>query len=344
MISIRLKDLAKKLNAKLYGDEKLIIHSIASIDSAKNGQITFLANNKYLKKIKNCNATAIILKKKRIIKKKKIAILIVKDPYLAYAKLAKILDTTPKPINKIHSSSIIEKNVYFGNKVSIGANSVIEEGAQLGKKVSIGPGCFIGKNVKIKDYTNVLANVSIYHNVKIGKKCLIQSGTVIGADGFGYAKENQKWVKIPQLGTVIIGNNVEIGASTTIDRGSIENTIIENGVIIDNQCQIAHNVIIGKNTAIAGGVIMAGSLKIGQNCMIGGGSVINGHITICDQVIITGMSMVIRSINKPGTYSSGIPLQKNIIWRKTATLTMNIRKIVQKIKRIEKKILKNIIK
>lgn len=337
MIFIKLKKIAKKIKAKLYGDENLTINSIAPLDLAKKGQITFLSNKKYLKKIELCKATAIILKKKYL-KKINITTLVVKNPYLAYAKLAKILDDTPKPANKIHPSSIIEKNVQIGNKVNIGANTVIEEGVKIGNKVSIGAGCFIGKNAIIDDFSQLWSNISIYHNVKIGKKCLIQSGSVIGSDGFGYAQENKKWIKIPQLGSVIIKNNVEIGSCTTIDRGSIENTIIGNGVIIDNQCQIAHNVKIGDNTAIAGGVIMGGSLIIGKNCMIGGASVINGHINICDKVQITGMSMVIRSIKKPGIYSSGIPLQKNKTWRKTAVLIMNISQIFKKIRKLEKKI------
>lgn len=207
----------------------------------------------------------------------------------------------------------------------------------LGNQVIIGAGCFIGKNVKIGRSTRLWANVSIYHNVEIGEQCLIQSGTVIGSDGFGYANEKGQWVKIPQLGTVIIGNNVEIGACTSIDRGALENTIIGNGVIIDNQCQIAHNVIIGDHTAIAGAVTMAGSLKIGQYCMIGGASVINGHMEICDKVTITGMGMVMRPISEPGIYSSGIPLQPNKVWRKTAALVLNINAMAKRLKKLERK-------
>lgn len=338
MIFIKLKKIAKKINAKLYGNENLIINSIAPLNLAKKGQITFLSNKKYIKQLKYCKATAIILKKKHF-KKIKIATLVVQNPYLAYAKLAKILDTTPKPANKIHPYSIIEKNVKIGKKVGIGANTVIEKGVNLGNKVSIGSGCFIGKNVIINDYSKIWSNVSIYHDTEIGKNCLIQAGSVIGSDGFGYAQENKKWKKIPQLGKVIIKNNVEIGACTTIDRGSIENTIIGNGVIIDNQCQIAHNVIIGDNTAIAGGVILGGSLILGKNCMIGGASVINGHIKICNKVNITGMSMIIRSIKKPGIYSSGMPIQENKKWRKTTVLIMNINKIYRKIRELERKIL-----
>lgn len=208
----------------------------------------------------------------------------------------------------------------------------------LGDNVIIGAGCFVGKFTKIGSGTRLWANVSVYHQIEIGEKCLIQSGTVIGADGFGYANDRGNWIKIPQLGTVRIGDRVEIGACTTIDRGALDDTIIGNGVIIDNQCQIAHNVMIGDNTAVAGGVIMAGSLKIGRYCQIGGASVINGHMEICDKAVVTGMGMVMRPITEPGIYSSGIPLQPNKAWRKTAALVMNIDEINKRLKAVEKKV------
>ncbi|WMY97606.1 MAG: UDP-3-O-(3-hydroxymyristoyl)glucosamine N-acyltransferase [Arsenophonus sp.] len=340
MNTIRLADLAMQLNAKLYGNGDILIKSIAPIHSAKKGQITFLSDKRYRIHLPFCKADAIILKQKDLFNNsKKISVLVVKDPYLAYAKIAQMLDTTPKPSQDIHLSAVIDKSVKIGRNISIGANTVIDSNVYVGNNVIIGAGCFIGKNVSIKEYTKIWANVSIYHNVKIGKNCLIQSGAVIGSDGFGYANEKDQWIKIPQLGSVIIGNNVEIGACTTIDRGSLENTIIGNGVIIDNQCQIAHNVNIGDHTAIAAGVTMAGSLKIGQYCMIGGASVINGHIELCDRTIITGMGMVSRAINKPGIYSSGVPVQPNKVWRKTATLVMNINKIYTILKALKHKIL-----
>ena len=180
--------------------------------------------------------------------------------------------------------------------------------------------------------------MTIYHDVQIGSDCLIQSSAVIGSDGFGYANDRGRWIKIPQTGTVIIGNNVEIGACTCIDRGALDATVIEDNVIIDNLCQIAHNVHIGTGTAVAGGVIMAGSLKVGRYCLIGGASVINGHMEICDKVTVTGMGMVMRPITEPGIYSSGIPLQPNKEWRKTAALTLDIDKINKRLKVVEKKL------
>lgn len=337
MFSIRLSDLAQKLNAKLYGNGEIVITSIASIHAAQSGQITFLSNSRHKNKLATCHASAVILTEADIPYCRSAA-LVVKNPYVTYAYMAKLMDTTPLQEHDIALSAVIAPTVTLGKNVSIGANTVIESDALLSDNVIIGPGCFIGKAARIDFGTRLLANVTICHHVEIGQNCLIQSGTVVGSDGFGYANECGNWIKIPQLGTVIIGNHVEIGACTTIDRGSLDNTIIKDGVIIDNQCQIAHNVIIGENTAIAGGVIMAGSLKIGRNCQIGGASVLNGHMSITDQVVVTGMGMVMRPIAKPGIYSSGIPLQPNSIWRKTAALVMNINSINKRLKMIERKV------
>ncbi|KGD70485.1 UDP-3-O-(3-hydroxymyristoyl) glucosamine N-acyltransferase [Tatumella morbirosei] len=337
MSSIRLADLAQQLDAELHGDGDIAISGIASMQSAVPGNITFLANSRYREQLAHCKADAVVLTEADL-EWCHSAALVVKDPYLTYARMAQILDTTPSPAENIAPGAVISPAAKLGANVSIGANAVIESGVELGDNVVIGAGCFIGKNTRIGAGTKLWANVSVYHEVLIGEQCLIQSGTVIGADGFGYANDRGNWVKIPQLGSVVIGDRVEIGACTTIDRGALDNTQIGNGVIIDNQCQIAHNVIIGDNTAVAGGVIMAGSLKIGRYCMIGGASVINGHMEICDKVTVTGMGMVMRPITEPGVYSSGIPLQANKVWRKTAALVMNIDDMSKRLKAIERKV------
>ncbi|MDN4626613.1 UDP-3-O-(3-hydroxymyristoyl)glucosamine N-acyltransferase [Erwinia sp. DT-104] len=337
MSSIRLADLAQQLDADLHGDGDIVISGIASMQSAQSGQITFLSNSRYREQLAACKASAVVLQAADV-EFCQSAALVVKDPYLTYARMAQILDTTPQPATNIAPGAVIDATAKLGKNVSVGANAVIESGVELGDNVVIGAGCFIGKNTRIGAGTRLWANVSVYHEVQIGENCLIQSGTVIGADGFGYANDRGNWVKIPQLGTVIIGDRVEIGACTTIDRGALDNTQIGNGVIIDNQCQIAHNVVIGDNTAVAGGVIMAGSLKIGRYCMIGGASVINGHMEICDKVTVTGMGMVMRPITQPGVYSSGIPLQPNKNWRKTAALVMNIDEMSKRLKAVERKV------
>ncbi|MBD2820412.1 UDP-3-O-(3-hydroxymyristoyl)glucosamine N-acyltransferase [Xenorhabdus sp. 42] len=336
MVSIRLSDLAQQLDAQLQGDGDTVITGLAPMHSANSGQITFLSDSRYTDKLSECQAAAVVLREADL-PYCKVAALVVKDPYLAYARMAQIMDTTPQPAQDIHPSAVISSDVVMGKNVAVGANAVIESGVVIGDGAIIGAGCFIGKNAHIGAQTRLWANVSVYHNVEIGDSCLIQSGAVIGSDGFGYANDRGNWIKIPQLGTVIIGDRVEIGACTTIDRGALDNTIISNGVIIDNQCQIAHNVTIGEGTALAGGVIMAGSLKVGRYCMIGGACVINGHMEICDKVTITGMSMVIRPITEPGVYSSGIPLQPNKTWRKTTALVMNINEMNKRLKSVERR-------
>ncbi|AKJ43038.1 UDP-3-O-(3-hydroxymyristoyl)glucosamine N-acyltransferase [Pragia fontium] len=338
MHSMRLADLAEHLGAEVHGDGDIVITGVASMTSAGKGQITFLSNSRYQEQLLTCEASAVVLTEENLPFCSHLAALVVKNPYLSYARMAQLLDTTPSPAQDIAPSAVIAENARLGQNVSIGANAVIETGVELGDNVVIGAGCFIGKNTRIGAGTRLWANVTVYHEVMIGSQCLVQSGTVIGADGFGYANERGNWIKIPQLGTVRIGDNVEIGACTTIDRGALDDTVIGNGVIIDNQCQIAHNVIIGDNTAVAGGVIMAGSLKIGKYCQIGGASVINGHMEICDQAVVTGMGMVMRPITEPGIYSSGIPLQSNKEWRKTAALVLNIDQMSKRLKAVERKV------
>ena len=337
MPSIRLADLAQQLDAELHGDGDIVITGVASMQSAQTCHITFMVNQKYREHLGLCQASAVVMTQDDLPFAKSAA-LVVKNPYLTYARMAQILDTTPQPAQNIAPSAVIDATAKLGNNVSIGANAVIESGVELGDNVIIGAGCFVGKNSKIGAGSRLWANVTIYHEIQIGQNCLIQSGTVVGADGFGYANDRGNWVKIPQIGRVIIGDRVEIGACTTIDRGALDDTVIGNGVIIDNQCQIAHNVVIGDNTAVAGGVIMAGSLKIGRYCMIGGASVINGHMEICDKVTVTGMGMVMRPITEPGVYSSGIPLQPNKVWRKTAALVMNIDDMSKRLKSLERKV------
>ncbi|MGL9719313.1 UDP-3-O-(3-hydroxymyristoyl)glucosamine N-acyltransferase [Symbiopectobacterium sp.] len=337
MVSIRLDALAAQLDAQLHGDGDIVITGVASMHSARSGQITFLSDSRYREQLSTTQASAVVVTEADL-PYSKAAALVVKNPYLTYARMAQLMDTTPQPAQDIAPSAVIADDVVLGRNVAIGANAVIESGVELGDGVVIGAGCFVGKHARIGAGSRLWANVTVYHRVELGAQCLIQSGAVIGSDGFGYANERGNWVKIPQLGTVRIGDRVEIGANTTIDRGALDDTIIGDGVIIDNQCQIAHNVVIGDNTAVAGGVIMAGSLKIGRYCMIGGASVINGHMEICDKVTVTGMGMVMRPITEPGVYSSGIPLQPNKTWRKTTALVMSIDDMSKRLKAVERKV------
>ncbi|MHA2774473.1 UDP-3-O-(3-hydroxymyristoyl)glucosamine N-acyltransferase [Vibrio harveyi] len=337
MKKLTLAELATITGGELFGDESLVVNRVAPMDKAQEGDVTFLSNPKYAKHLSECQATVVMVKPEH---KDQCAgnVLVVADPYIAFARVVQAMDTTPKPADEIAPSAVIAADVKMGTNVTIGANAVIETGVELGDNVSVGAGCFIGKNAKLGNNTKLWANVTIYHEVSLGDDCLVQSGTVIGSDGFGYANDKGEWIKIPQLGSVHIGNRVEIGACTTIDRGALEDTIIEDNVVLDNQLQIAHNVQIGYGTVMPGGTIVAGSTKIGKYCQIGGASVLNGHITIADGVAITGMGMVMRSIEEKGLYSSGIPLQTNREWRKTATRVHRIDEMNKRLKAVEKQL------
>ncbi|MDG1750701.1 MAG: UDP-3-O-(3-hydroxymyristoyl)glucosamine N-acyltransferase [Thalassotalea sp.] len=337
-MSYTLKELANKIGASVHGNENCLIDSIATLLNAKEGQIAFLSNVKYRQQLTDTNASAVIITEDCLDDCQTNA-LVMKNPYMGYALLAQLLDTTPKTAGNIHPSAVVDASAIIGNNVAIGANAVIESDVELADGVSIGAGCFIGKQVKIGANTSLWANVSIYHRVEIGNNCLIQSNTVIGSDGFGYANHQGNWVKIPQLGSVIIGNNVEIGASTTIDRGALDDTIIKDGVILDNQIQIAHNVVIGENTAMAACSVVAGSTVVGKNCTMAGLVGVNGHINIADGCVFTGFAMVTKNITESGVYSSGLPAQPNKEWQKTNARIRKLETTNKKIKALEKEIL-----
>ncbi|MBL4764333.1 MAG: UDP-3-O-(3-hydroxymyristoyl)glucosamine N-acyltransferase [Colwellia sp.] len=342
-MSYTLAEIAEHINAKLVvaqSSDSLVasstISSLATLANAKLGQVAFLANNKYVSQLCTTKASAVIVSPETL-PQCPVNALVMDNPYMGYALLANLLDTTPTVANGIHQSAVIADDVELGENVSIGANSVIESGVHLADNVSIGAGCFIGENVSIGKGTTLWSNISIYHRVVIGQACLIQANTVIGSDGFGYAPVNTqyKWHKIPQLGSVIIGDHVEIGASTTIDRGALENTLIKDGVILDNQIQIAHNVIIGENTAMAACSVIAGSTVIGKNCTIAGLVGINGHINITDNCIFTGMAMVTKDITNSGVYSSGMPAAPNKEWHKTNARVKRLDSLTKRVKELE---------
>ncbi len=315
-----LGQLAKYVGAELHSlnesDSDCKIVQVATLDEAQEGQIAFLFDRKYRKFLKITRASAVIIQEQDL-EDCSVPALVTKDPYLAYAKIAGFLNKPKATSGVIHASAVILENIRIDSTADIAANSVIESNVVIGADVFIGPGCVIGEGAVIADHSRLIANITICHHVSVGKRVIIHPGAVIGSDGFGLARDNGTWVKIPQIGSVTIGDDVEIGANSTIDRGAIKDTIIENGVKIDNQVQIAHNVRIGENSALAGCVGIAGSATIGKRCMLGGGVGIAGHLEIADDVTITGMSMVTKSIKEAGAYSSGWPVREARTWRKT---------------------------
>ncbi|WP_371189021.1 UDP-3-O-(3-hydroxymyristoyl)glucosamine N-acyltransferase [Thalassotalea maritima] len=333
---ITLGDLAKQLGGRVEGDESCQIHSLATLTEAKSGQIAFLANAKYRQYLEQTQASAVIVSEAHA-KFCKTNALILGNPYLGFAMVAQLLDTTPKAADDIAPSAVIADDVVLGEGVCIGANAVIEQGAELADNVVIGANCFVGKQAKIGANSQLWANVSVYHRVEIGQDCLVQANAVIGSDGFGYANDKGQWIKIPQLGTVIIGDNVEIGASTTIDRGALENTVIGDNCIIDNQVQIAHNVQLGAGTAIAGCSVIAGSTKIGKHCIIAGLVGVNGHIEVADRTTLTGMTMVTKAIKEPGgVYSSGLPALENREWRRNTSRYKHLDGMYKRMQELER--------
>lgn len=332
--SYSLQELAQHIGGELQGDPKAIITSMGTLEGAKEGQMSFLTNSKYKNDMLNTKATAVILKEAdaEFCKSNKI---IHADPYVAFAKAAQLLDSTPVQDKGISEFAYIHPTAIIGESASIGPGAVIEKNVKIGDNAVIGANTVVGEGAQIGDDLNLRANVTIYHKVVLGNRVSIHSGTVIGSDGFGYANDKGVWVKIPQTGTVQIGDDCEIGANTCIDRGALDNTIIGNDVIIDNLVQIAHNVTVGDHSCICGGTGIAGSSNIGKYVVIAGTCVVNGHIDICDKVQITGFSMVTKSITQPGVYSSGMPVQPNREWQKNTVRLRQIDKLVERVKALE---------
>jgi len=329
-ISFTLADLAQRINAELIGDPHHQISALGSLQSASQNEIGFIANPAYKKHLAGTRAGAVICTAELA---KDIATnkLVVANPYLCFAQLTSLFDTSLRVDVGIHPTAVIGKDCAIGKDVSIQANAVIADNVSLGDGVVIGAGVVIGTDSSIGARTRICANATIYHGISIGEDCILHSGCVIGADGFGFAPSPQGWVKIHQLGGVVIGNKVEIGANTTIDRGALDDTFIDDGVILDNLIQIGHNVRLGKHTAIAGQTVIGGSTVVGDNCTIGGAVAIAGHITLVDKVYITGMSMVTGSITEAGSYSSGVPIAPTKEWRKNAARFRQLDKLATRI-------------
>ena len=329
-----LREIADAIVADLQGDADCVITGVATIQNAGRGDMCFLANRRYFPYLSSSRAAAVILGPDDA-KYCPVNALIVADPYLAYVRAVRYMFPESTFMPGISERASVHQDALIAPGTYVGPHAVIAKGAQIDSGVYIGPGSVIEENVTIGMDTRLVANVTLCKRVQIGKRVLMHPGVVIGADGFGIANDQGKWLKIPQLGTVVIRDDVEIGANTTIDRGAIDDTVIEEGVKIDNQVQIGHNVVIGAHTAIAGCVAIAGSVTIGKHCMIGGLSAISGHISIADRVTITGMSGVANTIKEPGVYSAGLNIMENRIWRKNVVRFKYLDEFVKRLKKLE---------
>lgn len=336
-LTMTLGQLAEALGATLKGPEALQITGLATLQEAGPGQLSFLANPQYRKYLDNCQAAAVLLKAADAEGFAGNA-LIVADPYLAYARISHLFDPKPKAVAGIHPSAVVAEDAQVDASASVGPFAVIESGARIGANVSIGAHCFIGARCVVGEGGWLAPRVTLYHDVTIGKRVVIQSGAVIGGEGFGFANEKGIWRKIAQIGGVTIGDDVEIGVNTAVDRGALSDTRIGDGVKLDNQIQIAHNVQIGDHTAMAACVGISGSTRIGKHCMLAGGVGLVGHIDICDNVFVSGMTMVTRSITEPGSYSSGTAMQPLADWRKSAARIRQLDDMAKRLQQLEKRV------
>jgi UDP-3-O-[3-hydroxymyristoyl] glucosamine N-acyltransferase len=310
-----LGELAVRFGLTLRGEPSLNVRSVATLSRANSGALSFLANSRYRRQLESTRATAVILSAEDEAHCP-VAALIDPNPYLAYARIAALMHPEMTPEPGIHPSAVVADGAQIASSASIGPLAVIEEGAQIGERVLIGPGCIVQKGASVGADSTLRSRVNLYPGVTLGKRCILHAGAVVGADGFGFAPNSGTWEKVPQVGSVRIGDDVEIGANTTIDRGAIDDTVVENGVKLDNQIQVGHNVVIGAHTAIAACTGISGSTVIGRRCMIGGMVGFAGHLTIADDVVVTGCSLVSASIKKPGSYSSGMPTVETRLWRR----------------------------
>ena len=334
---LTLGELAERVGATLQGDPAVPIDTVCTLQEGCTGGISFLANPQYRKYLATTRASAVIVAADAAAECP-VAALISVNPYATYAKVATLLSDVGDTAPGVHVSAVVAEDCTIDPSASIGPLCVIEAGAVIGAGVVIGPGCVVARDVQIGAGTRLVASVTLCHGVQLGERCLIHPGAVVGSDGFGIAKEAGRWIKVPQLGSVRIGNDVEIGANTSIDRGALEDTVIADDVKLDNQIQVAHNVQIGAHTAIAGCVGISGSARIGEHCMLAGGVGVVGHLEIADHTVVTGMSMVTKTISEAGVYASGLAAMPSDQWNKIVARLRRLDDMARRLQALERKL------
>lgn len=334
-MGLTLAEIAEKIGAELHGDGRVSVRALGTLKAAGPDQLTFLANPKFRSYLEQSGAAAVICKPDEV-SFSPVPALAVADPYEAFALISRFFDPAPVAPAGVHPAAVVDPTAQVSASASIGPNVVIEGNAVIADGVTLMAGSFVGAGSHIGAGTRLWPNVTVYHGVAIGERCNIHANTVIGSDGFGFAPGRDGWTKVAQVGGVTVGSDVEMGSCCSIDRGAIEDTVIADGVIIDNQVHIAHNVRIGRHSAIAGQVGIAGSVSIGENCIFAGKVGIAGHLDICDGVQVLGMSMVTSSIKKPGVYGSGLPQAEHAVWRKNAVRFRQLDELFRRVKALEK--------
>ncbi len=330
----RLDEITGQLGGILLGDPAIQVGQVASLTAAGPTDIVFISQARYLGQLAQTKAGAAIMGADAP-EAAKMTRIICANPYAYFAKVSTLFNPAAITVAGTHKSAVVDKSARVDKTASLGAGAVIGKKVRIGKRVRIGAGCVVGEESSIGNDSTLHTNVSVYHGCRIGERCIVHAGVVIGADGFGIAREEGRWTKIPQIGGVDIGNDVEIGANTTIDRGTLEDTVISDGVKLDNQIQIAHNVKIGAHTAIAACVGIAGSATIGRNCALGGAAMIYGHITIADDVSISAGTLVMKSLVQPGTYTGVYPFSTHQRWLKNAAQLRNLDELAERVRTLE---------
>jgi UDP-3-O-[3-hydroxymyristoyl] glucosamine N-acyltransferase len=335
-ITYTLREIAERFGGEVVGDPATRVHQVATLESATAGTVSFLANRRYLPQLKTTRASAVVLGVP-MRETTTLPRIICDDPYAYFARVSTLLNPPRAPVAGVDPSAIVAPTAVIAPDAEIGPRAVIGRKTTIGAAAIVGPGCIVGDGVRIGNRVLLHAGVTIYARCVLGDRVIVHSGAVIGADGFGIAMDGGRWIKIPQIGRVIIGADVEIGANTTIDRGAMDDTIIEEGVKLDNQIQVAHNVHIGAHTAIAACVGIAGSARIGRYCKIGGASGIAGHLTIADGAEISAHTVITKSIDKPGVYTGVYPFEPNREWRRNAVQLRRLSDLADRLQVLEKR-------
>lgn len=336
-MDITIGELSQRLGVPLKGAPGVVVDRIAALGEADARSLSFLGDTRLRGQLEHTGAGCVILTSADA-DAAPCAVLVSANPYLTFAQAASILHPAPPVIGGVHPSAVVAPDARIDPTAWIGPTSVVESGALIGARVFVGPACVVGEGVEIGADSRLVARVTLCAGTRIGRRALLHPGCVIGREGFGFARDGDRWVRMPQIGRAILGDDVEIGANTSVDRGAIGDTLIGDGVKLDNHIQIGHNVQIGENTAMAANTGISGSTRIGRNCTIAGAVGMAGHLEIADRVHFTGMAMVTRSVKEPGSYSSGIPAMPSMDWRRNVARFRHLDELARRIKQLEARI------
>jgi UDP-3-O-[3-hydroxymyristoyl] glucosamine N-acyltransferase len=333
----RLAEIAARFGGEVVGDGNVLVHRIGTLAGAAPGALAFLSHPRYRGDLATTRAGAVIVPESER-GATTLPRIVCRDPYAYFARVSALFNPPAPGVPGVHPTAVIGPDAQIAPSASVGPACVVERGARVADDAVLGAGCFVGEEAAIGTGARLHPHVTIGARCVVGARAILHSGAVIGADGFGFAPDGDGWIKIPQVGRVVIGDDVEVGANTTIDRGAIDDTVIEDGVKIDNQVQIGHNCRIGAHTAIAGCVGVAGSTRIGRHCQIGGAAMIGGHLEIADRVVIAGSSGVAKSISAAGVYSAALPAIDAAAWRRTVALLRRLDRLAERVRSLERRL------